>query len=193
MAKTGMRYVVAAKMAKENNGALPTYEKGMVIGRGISAEVSLTRTESKLYADDVLAESENAITGGNISIGMDDILEEAQELVFGLVKTGAEGNYEYDDKAVGAPYVGVGYLQERRYKGAISYLPFWYYKVQFAPMDDRAQTRGENVEWQTTTASGTMMGVVKDASQIATFRTHKVCATAEEAVAWLNQMAGITA
>ena len=189
MAKTGMRYVVAAQLKQENDGALPTYEKGMVIGRAISAEVSLTRTESKLYADDVLAESENAITGGNISIGMDDILEEAQELVFGLVKT-ASG--EYDDKAVGAPYVGVGYLQERRFKGVVSYLPYWYYKVQFAPMDDKAATRGENVEWQTTTANGTMMGVVKDATQVATFRTHKVCATAEEAVAWLNQMAGIS-
>jgi phi13 family phage major tail protein len=193
MAKTGMRYVVAAQLKQENEGAMPTYENGMVIGRGISAEVSLTRTESKLYADDVLAESENAITGGNISIGMDDILEEAQELVFGLVRTGEEGSYEYDDKAVGAPYVGVGYVQERRYKGVTSYLPYWYYKVQFAPVDDRAQTRGENVEWQTMTASGTMMGVIKDSSQIAAFRTHKVCATAEEAIAWLRQMAGISA
>ena len=189
MAKTGMRYVVAAQLKTENIGTLPTYEGGRVVGRAISAEVSLTRTESKLYADDVLAESENAITGGNISIGLDDILEEAQELIFGLVKVGDE----YDDKAVGAPYVGLGYLQERRYKGAVSYLPWWYYKVQFAPVDDRAQTRGENVEWQTVTASGTMMGVVKDDTQIATFRTHKVCQTAAEAIAWLNQMAGITA
>lgn len=193
MAKTGMRYVVAARLKQENEGALPTYENGMVIGRGISAEVSLTRSDSKLYADDVLAESENAITGGDISIGMDDILEEAQELVFGLVKTGEEGNYEYDDKAVGAPYVGVGYLQERRYKGVTSYLPFWYWKVQFAPMDDRAQTRGENVEWQTTTVSGTMMSVVKDATKVATFRTHKVCETAAQAIEWLNSMAGIAA
>lgn len=193
MAKTGMRYVVAAKLKTEDAGNLPTYEKGLVMGRGISAEVSLTRTESKLYADDVLAESENAITGGDISIGVDDILEDAQEVIFGLVKTGEEGAYEYDDKAVGAPYVGVGYLQERRYKGVVSYLPYWYYKVQFAPMDDKAATRGENVEWQTTTAKGTMMGVVKDASAVATFRTHKVCSTAAEAIAWLNQMAGITA
>ncbi|MBP3657580.1 MAG: hypothetical protein J6K32_12935 [Clostridia bacterium] len=193
MAKTGMRYVVAARLKQENEGALPTYEEGMVIGRGISAEVSLTRAESSLYADDVLAESENAITGGTISVGMDDILEQAQELVFGLVRTGEEGDYEYDDKAVGAPYIGLGYLQERRYKGVTSYLPWWYYKVQFAPVDDKAQTRGEQVEWQTVVASGTMMGVVKDDSQIATFRTHKVCATAAEGIAWLNKMAGITA
>lgn len=189
MAKTGMRYVVAARLKEENPGSLPTYEKGMVIGRAISAEVSLTRTDSKLYADDVLAESENAITGGDISIGMDDILEEAQELVFGLVANGDE----YDDKASGAPYIGIGYMQERRFKGVVSYLPYWYYKVQFAPMDDKAATRGENVEWQTTTASGTLMGVIKDATQVATFRTHKVCATAAEAVEWLNSMAGIAA
>ena len=193
MAKTGMRYVVAAQLKTEKEGQLPEYEGGMVIGRAISAEVSLNRVESGLYADDVLAESENAITGGNISIGMDDILEEAQELVFGLVKTGTEGDYEYDDKAVGAPYVGVGYLQERRYKGVVSYLPWWYYKVQFAPVEDRAATKVENVEWQTMTASGTMMGIVKDNSGVATFRTHKVYANAADAIAWLNQMAGITA
>ena len=191
MAKTGMRYVVTAKLKEENEGSLPTYENGLVMGRGISAEVSLTRTDSKLYADDVLAESENAITGGDISIGVDDILEDAQEVIFGLVKSGDAGDYEYDDKAVGAPYVGVGYLQERRYKGAVSYLPYWYWKVQFAPMDDKAATRGENVEWQTTTAKGTLMGVVKDSSKVASFRTHKVYGTAAEAIAWLNQMAGI--
>lgn len=193
MAKTGMRYIVAAQLDAENDGQKPTYKDGRVVGRAISAEVTLNRAESSLYADDVLAESENAITGGNISIGMDDILEEAQELIFGLVKTGDEGDYEYDDKAVSAPYVGVGYLQERRYKGVTSYLPWWYWKVQFAPVDDKAQTRGENVEWQTMTASGKMMGVVKDASQVATFRTHKVCATAKEAIDWLNEMAGIVA
>lgn len=193
MAKTGMRYVVAALLSEEKDGQMPAYTGGMVMGRGISAEVSIDRADSKLYADDAVAESENAITGGSISIGVDDILEDAQELVFGLVKRGEEGSYEYDEKAVGSPYVGVGYIQERRYKGVVSYLPYWYYKVQFAPVDDRAQTRGESVEWQTTTASGTMMGIVKDETGVPTFRTHKVCATAAEAIEWLNSMAGITA
>lgn len=192
MAKVGMRYVVVTPLLGETNGQLPTYGEGMIMGRAISADISLDRLENALYADDAKAESENSITGGTLSIGIDDILEDAQVVVFGVVKSGEEGDYEYIDKGVAAPYVGVGYIQERRFKGKTTYLAWWYYKVQFAPMEDSARTKGEQIEWQTTTASGNLMGVYNDNTGVASFRTHKVYDDAGEAMQWLNTMANYT-
>lgn len=192
MAKVGMRYVVAAPLESEPNGQEPTYGTGLIMGRAISADVSLDRLDNALYADDAKAESENSITGGTISIGIDDILEDAQVAIFGVVKSGEGDDAEYIDKGVAAPYVGVGYIQERRFKGVTSYLAWWYYKAQFAPMADSARTKGEQIEWQTTTASGNLMGVYNDATGVASFRTHKVFASAGDAITWLNTKANYT-
>ena len=56
---------------------------------------------------------------------MDDIDEVDQVALLGSIKTGEEGDTdttEYQDANVGAPYVGVGYIQVRRKNGVLEVL-----------------------------------------------------------------------
>ena len=54
MAKTGLRYIVVAKLISANEGQAPTYEKGMVLGAGVAADITYTINEAKLYANNAL-------------------------------------------------------------------------------------------------------------------------------------------
>ncbi len=195
MAFVGLRYPVFAPIKTEERGKAIVYDPGVVIGRAMSANIELTRNEEGLYADDVLAESDNSITGGTIEIGVDDILEDAQVTIFGLKSTPASEGVvaEYKETDAPAPYGGVGYIRVRRYKGATSYLAYWLHKVQFGSTSEEATTKGESIEWQTPTASGNVMGVYLDDSGNAEYRTHAVFTAEGEAVAWLNAKANITA
>ncbi len=191
MAYVGLRYPVFAPITTEARGKAIVYGTGMVIGRAISANVEFTRNEGGLYADDILAESDNSITGGTIEIGLDDALEDVQAAIFGVQKSGETGQEVYTETDAAAPYGGFGYIRVRRHKGVTSYIAYWIHKTQFAPSSESAQTKGETIEWQTPTASGNIMGVYIDASGVAKFRDHKVCATEEAAVTWLNGLAKI--
>lgn len=68
-----------------------------------------------------------------------------------------------------------------------SYLVKWLRKVKFAEPNDETDTKGETVAFQTPTIEGTVFqgddGVWKEQAEFA---------TEAEAVAWLNQKAGIT-
>lgn len=191
MAYVGLRYIVFAPITTEDRNQPIVYGPGVVMGRAISANIEFSRNEEPLYADDVMAESDNSITGGTIEIGVDDILEDAQVTVFGVEKSGQTGQEIYRETGAASPYGGVGYIRVRRYKGATSYIAYWIHKTQFAPSSEEATTKGESIEWQTPTASGNVMGVYLDATGTAYFRDHKVCTTEAEAVEWLNGLAKI--
>ncbi len=193
MPNVGMRYLVAAQIQTETFGQPIVYKPGRVLGRAISMDLTLTRSDADLYADDILAESDNSITEGTMTIGVAEVLEDAQVEFFGLKENEETSETTYTETGTSAPYCGVGYVQERRYKGAVSHIAFWIYKAQFAPTSESARTRGKTTEWQTPTVTGKILGVDQDGDGVPEFRTRKVCATATEAIAWLNKKAGITA
>lgn len=193
MPSVGMRYLVAAQIQTEEFGQPIAYKPGRVMGRAISMDMTLTRSDAELYADDILAESDNSITGGTMTIGVAEVLEDAQVEFFGLKEDESSSETTYTETGTPAPYCGVGYVQERRYKGVVSHIAFWIYKAQFAPTAESARTKGKTLEWQTPTVTGEILGVNQDGDGVPEFRTRKVCATAKEAIDWLNKKAGITA
>ena len=85
MAFVGMKYVVAAPLKEEKIGSMPVYDEGVVVGRAISADITYNRGNAALKADDVDAENDNSITGGSVTIGVDDVEDQAQ--VKSLVRT----------------------------------------------------------------------------------------------------------
>ncbi len=192
MPNVGMRYLVAARIDSEVFGQPIVYKPGRVMGRAISMDLTLTRSDTELYADDILAESDNSITGGEMTIGLAEVLEDAQVEFFGLKEDEGASETTYTETGEPAPYCGVGYVQERRYKGVVSHIAFWIYKAQFAPTTESARTRGKTTEWQTPSVTGEILGVDQDGDGVPEYRTRKVCATAQEAIAWLNKKAGIT-
>lgn len=192
MAKIGLMNPVYAVIDTEPENTAITYKTGKIFGKAISASVTFTSNDNPLYGDDTVIENDNSLTGAEITLGVDDILEEDQQALLGLVKVGDTGNEEYQDANSGAPYVGVGYIQVRRKNGEVSYIGNWWHKVQFNRPDEETNTKGENIEWQTDTITGTAMGARIDTSGHAYFRAKKAFTTYAAALTWLKGKANIS-
>lgn len=193
MPRVGMRHVVAAQIdtAQEVSGQPLVYKPGMIATRAVAATITYERDENKFYADDVLAESDNGAAGGTISIEGSEFLPEARVYLFN-VREIDEGNKKiYRETSAPSPYIGLGYMTVTIYKGVYKYTAYWIHKMQFALSGDNAKTRGETIEWQTETAEGSIMGVVIDDQGEPAFRDFVEFENAADAVAWLNDKAGI--
>lgn len=187
MAAIGMRYLVGAPFAEEQTeGQLPTYGSGLKIGRAISAKITFKRNDTELYADDVLAESDNTLTGGDIDMTVAEILDEVAAVIFGATKDETSGEYSDSDKS--SPYIGMGYLREMKYQGKSTFKATWLYKVQLAAAEEDAQTKGETTTFQTQRVTGEIMGVTLE-DGTTKFRAWNTFDTAAEATAWLNKKA----
>lgn len=187
MAAIGMRHLVFAPFAEnQTEGELPTYGSGMKLGRAVSSNVTLQRNESELYADDVLAESDDSITGGTVDMVVAEILDEVGAVAFGSKKDA--DTEEYSDSDTASPYIGMGYMREMKYQGKSTFKATWFYKVQLNAAEDVAQTKGENVSFQTQRVTGKLLGVAM-ADGTTKFRAWKTFNTAAEATAWLNTKA----
>lgn len=195
MAFVGMQHVVAAKITAKPDNAIPTYSAGMVIGKAIQAELSITRNSNPLYADDVVAEDDNSITAISVSIGMDDFSEEAQAYL-GLLKevtgSGADDKTYYETSG-SADSAGLGYMRVRRKGGITTYQGVWVLDVLFGVESENSQTKGESIEWQTPTVTGKaaahMITTVDPNDPV--FRMKKNFSTAAACIAWLDQQAGL--
>ena len=190
MAAIGMRYLVGAPWAadaEQVDGDLPKYGPGLMIGRAISANITFRRNDTQLYADDVLAESDNTITGGDLDMTVAEVLDEVAMIIFGDKKD--EATQEYRDSEQSTPYIGMGYMREQRYKGKSTFRAVWLYKVQLATAEESAQTKAENTAYSTQRMTGEIMGVpLKDGTTC--FRTWKTFDRADEATAWLREKSG---
>ena len=194
MAYIGMRYPVASVISAETPNVEPTYGTGFVVGKAISANLTITRNDNPLYGDDAICEQDNGITAMQLEFGTDDLEESVQENLLGTVKvtgTSPAPNVYYDtDNA--APYVGFGYIRVRRLRGETSYQAIWIHKIQFGIESESGQTKGETIEWQTPTFTGRAMGVNLTAAGGISFRKRATFTTEAAAKTWLNTQAGIS-
>lgn len=193
MPRVGMRHVVAAPIDMDNivDGQKIPYKKGLVATRAVSANITYNRDENPYYANDVLSEEDDSITSGTIEIEGSEFLPEAKVALFGVRQIEEDGNTIYRTTGVPSPYIGLGYLTVMIYKGVHKYVAKWIHKMQFNLNGDNARTKGERVEWQNETASGTIMGVVIDESGEPAFVDEVEFTSAAEAEAWLDTKAGI--
>lgn len=193
MAFVGLLYAVAAPIQTEADGQAITYGKGQVIGGMMTAEISYTRNSNPLYADDRVMEEDNSITGGTIKMGVDDVNDDARVMMLGDVKEGDAGEEVYHETGESAPYVGTGYIRVRRKENKTNYIAYWVHKAIFGIGTESAKTKGQNIEWQTPTLEGSIMGVKNNAALQTRFRERRTFTKESEARAWLNKKAGIEA
>jgi len=193
MPKIGLLKPIFAKITAEPENAAITYAAGKVLARAIEAGVAYQKNDSPLYADNTIVENDTSVTGAEITLGLDDIAEEYQTDLLGVVKSGATGAEEYEITSESAPYVGVGYVEVRKRNGVVSYVGNWFHKVQFGMPDESAKTKNEKVEWQTPTIKGKAMGVYLDDTGVLRYKISKPCATLAAALTWLMAKANITA
>lgn len=140
-----------------HSGTTVTYADGQKMARGVSVSMTAkSGSDSKFYADDVLAESAaGKFTGGTLTLTVDGLSLEADKLMRGLpaaselTVNSAKVKIYADNSEVNAPYLGVGYLEKWQYEGEIKYRPVVIYKCKLATPDENAQTEGESTNWQT--------------------------------------------
>lgn len=163
MALIGLKYMAAAK-AEYADGDV-TFSGGMLIGKAISVDKNLEFNDSKLFADNEIAESDNSFSKGTITINTDDYgfkkedIPKVQAYLFGHTYVpAAEGVPEHIVKNADdiRPFVGVAYIKTRKKNNEISYEVTLIYKVQFNPGSESGQTKGESVEFKTPTITGSI-------------------------------------
>lgn len=190
MAKIGLKYPVAAKLSEDES----SYSGGFVIARAIKATVNVTSNDTKLYADDSVAESDKSFNNGSLSLNVDDLTQKVYADLLGHTYTAAESTENGSPETVvasandDAPYFGVGFYGKIRRRGKTLYQAKWLRKVQFSEPNDETDTKGESVSFQTPTIEGTVF-------QLDTGEWKEQAEFLDEQAArkWLEEKAGISA
>lgn len=189
MAQIGMQYPVWARLTSEEGNTL-TYGTGMVMGRAVSANLQWQKEDNELYGDDIVAETDNSITGYTLDVATTELEEDVEAAVLGLLKVGDTDEYEMTGDST--PYGGCGYIRVLKRKGVTLYKAFWYPKLQFGMNSEADNTKGRSINWGTPTLNAKGLGVYNDQSGKAKFRRQQVFTTLTAAKAYLNGKANIT-
>jgi len=185
MAYIGLKHLVVAAGAY-TDGSAPTYTNSATVCKLIEANLSIDRADAKLYADDVLVESENGVTGGTITVSVDDLDLDEEVAVIGLVKDGTGTAATYTMTDADSPYCGCGFVTKKKVGGVNSWIGYWLYKVQFAIKSDEHQTRGASTDFATQSLEGNMMGVQLDNTGAQSYYVRKAFTTEADAIAWVD-------
>lgn len=160
MAKIGIRHPVFSPITAENQGDSPTYGTGIILGKMTRADENLNYAEGTLYADDVIAEYASILTGGTITVGVDELTLAKRATLFGH-STSTTGNVTTlfaaaDDKSKPG---GFGFIKTLVIDGVKKYKARWYYKVVFRESQESSNTANESISFTDTEIVGTILPV----------------------------------
>lgn len=197
MAYVGLKCLVVAKLSSHTPGSEPTYEAGRIIGKMIQANLNITRGNNPLHADDEVAEDDNSITAMSVELGVDDIMEDDQAYM-GLVEAKTTGTGEaavttYYDTDAPADDCGTGYIRVRRKGGKTSYQGIWIYSTKYGFTSENAQTKAEQIQWQTPTVTGNARPLLVDDTGRAKFRKRQNFTAYADAFAWIKGLGNVPA
>lgn len=175
MARIGLRYPCYKGAVKKG-----------VIAKAIQADVAITMSDGKLYADDVLIENDNSFQSGNITLNIDDLSAEMQTEFLGHAKnaTTEEITANVDDIS---PFVGIGFYGVKMKAGVRSYRALWFPKVKFAEPSDSLATKGQSLAFGTDSIVGEIY-----ADDAGDWKKEQTFATEALAKTYIEGKAGIT-
>ena len=182
MAKIGLKYPIAGLLTE---GSTNTYGEHEVIGKAIKADIKLTKSNAKLYADDILAEADTGVTGGKISLEVDELLAYNFLLGHGKVAETEEITAKSGDTA---PYVGFGFYGSKMVNNVRKYRAIFFPKVKFSEPDDSNSTAGESTTFTTQTIEGEIIAL-----EDGTWKYEQTFTTQSEAKTYLEGKFGTAA
>ena len=190
MANIGLVYPVAALLTEGSSG--PSYNGGFVVGKAVSASMSIDFVEATLYADNTVAERVKEFKSGKLTFNSDDLTHEVQSKLLKrtLSSTGSSSatnmlTAKTDDTP---PYVGFGFYGTVLRNNVRLARAIWLYKCQFSPPNVDFSTRGDNIDFKTPTIEGVVMALGDGR-----YMDDAIFQTETEARAWLNAQAEIEA
>ena len=170
MAKIGMYGVYYAK-AVVKNGIVTGYTGGVkMMGNAISAEFTPNNPEDNpLYANNRAVENDSSsASGGKLKNTLDRLTMEAAADLYGLkvkkVTVTVDGqevegqSLEYTGMEQSAP-VGVAYIRMNQEDNVRSHEVVFYRQAIYSMPTEKAQTKGEKIEWQTPEFEATVFGM----------------------------------
>lgn len=162
MAGTGLAIPIAARYVNDGFGNV-TYTDGLQFAGAVEYSTSFgDKKANNLYADNGIKETQNVFSGGEITLKTDDLDQASSKLLLNV----REEEVTYNGKAVKAlvnraddvsPYLGFGVVIQGQRNNNPYYLAVILPKVSFSTPADAAKTKGESIEWQTPTLTGTIM------------------------------------
>lgn len=197
MAKIGMYGVYYAK-AVIKDGIVTGYTGGVrMMGKAISAEFTpSTPDDNPLYANNSVAENDaSGASGGSLKTVLDRLTMEAAADLYGLtvkevtVKVGEKDvkgqSLDYTGLEQSAP-VGVAYIRTNQEDGIRSHEVVYYRRAVYSMPSEKAQTKGEKVEWQTPELEAAVSGMEGDGTN--PWYRSVVFPTQAAALAFINQV-----
>lgn len=187
MASFGAKYPNFAKIKTEQTNALPTYDTPVTIGKLIKADVTVSLSSGKLYADDALAESVDEFTSASIAMETDDMLDTVATTIYGATaeESGNKVSYKAGDSA---PLGGLAYYKTLMRNGVKVYRGYFYPRVKAVLGNDSAATKGESITFGTSTTTFTVFRANTDE-----WRITEELTTEAAAKAWVDQQLGVSA
>ena len=151
MATIGLRDVYYAKLKTDPVGGTATYDTPVRIVGAISANVNPNSSSASLFADD--GPQDTAATLGEISLelNMSDIPLATQAELLGHTIEGGVLKKKGGDVP---PWVAIGF---RTLKSNGSYRYYWLNKGKFATPEEDLKTKGDSIEFQTPTITGSFV------------------------------------
>lgn len=143
-----------------NNSGAVTYTNGMALARGVNVNIEPEVSDNNIfYADNVAAETAGGIfMSGTATLQVDGLFDEAAKFIYGITQASEGGSnyYEYSASEA-APFVGIGYIIRYMSAGVTSYVPMILKKCRFDVGKVSAETQGENIDFQTSELTATIL------------------------------------
>ena len=181
MAKIGLKNFLFGILTEDSDGNA-SYGVAQKPAKAISCSVEVSNNDVKLYADDVVAESDTSFQGGTVTMGIDDEDDVMLATLLGHQIVNGEMIRNSNDIA---PYIGLGRVITKMVGGQHKYKVEFLHKVKFSEPSQENNTRGESVEFGTSELSGQVATLANgDWSSTQTFNSMP------EAQAYLNSFFG---
>jgi phi13 family phage major tail protein len=186
MARIGFKKAKYNKISGNSYASL-TDSKVPVFEKVIDEKFAPEYNNAELYANDGLAESDYSFKKGTLSLTVaDDDDKLCAELLGNTVETsGGEVTSNIENVA---PEFGYGHIIPKLVGGVRKYKVEFFPRVKFTKVTSDNKTRGESVEFSTTTIEGTVMPVETaiNGLKIGDWEKHNTFATLEEAETYLD-------
>ena len=168
------------KMYAALTGKVPSLER--VIDEKFAPEYN----SAELYADDMLAETDYSFKKGTLSITVanDDDKKDAE--LMGNTVTQDEVIKKISDNA---PEVGYGHIVTKMVGGVKKYKVEFFPRVKFTKITTDAKTRGESVEFGTTSIEGVVYPLTEaiNGNEVGTWEKHQTFDTEAAAESYLDE------
>lgn len=195
MAIVGCSYV---KVAKYNaSGNTVTYTNPAIIAKLVRMSIALdSGSGNDFYADNAVDETDNNFQGGTVSLGTNDLTNEASKTILGLIAQALsemDGITDTDveeiifDDRQQTPYLGLGMVIKHKRNGAFVWTGLVLTKVMFDIPEDAAETQGKTISWQTPTITAR---ILKDDTEYHAWKRKATFTSESQAIAYVNALTG---